>query len=290
MSLAFFGVTCRYHVERCEDAERLFYIFREFTVPDCEVPDLVFFLRVVSGSGRGLMGEIISPGSKIAIYFRERGSEALQERIWPDAPFPPLLARPFSGKYLVLHGCGVVNPRGRAIVFAAPSLAGKTSLLLECIRRGFRCIADDLLFIDIRTLKVCKYPKLVSIRESTLTLFPYLESMIAGLGDNYLCFLELSVERKTWLVHLDDLYPDCYADQDSYPIDYLVIPTREGISKRARLGSAMAAIHCIRNTCESGLDRRDIVRHVAALVRKAQSFILPTGDIGGVVEWLAQLS
>lgn len=70
--------------------------------------------------------------------------------------------------HAVLHAAALADAGGRAIVLAAPSGHGKSSLTLELARRGFAFLSDDYAPLDLDTRVIAPYPRTVGIlpRES----------------------------------------------------------------------------------------------------------------------------
>jgi hypothetical protein len=57
----------------------------------------------------------------------------------------------------VFHASAVLR-RGEAVAFVGPSRAGKTSLALECCRRGAGFLADDVLALEARAGRLLAHP------------------------------------------------------------------------------------------------------------------------------------
>lgn len=63
-----------------------------------------------------------------------------------------------------LHGAAVER-HGTFLVFAGPPKAGKTTLLLELLERGWLLVTDDLVPLDPGTLTATPFPKPLSVRD-----------------------------------------------------------------------------------------------------------------------------
>ena len=79
----------------------------------------------------------------------------------------------FSTSYYVFHG-GAVSWEGKGIIICAYSAFGKTTLVLELIRRGFSFLSDDLVPISRSSYLVKPFPGSIHVSRDTLTLFPEL--------------------------------------------------------------------------------------------------------------------
>ncbi len=103
----------------------------------------------------------------------------LDQEVWPMAR--PDLLEWFAAEAIlrdVLHRvrthflvhAGAVAHRGRALVLLGDSMWGKTTLVLELLRRGFHLLSDDLAAIHRSTSRVHAFPRGLQIRPETLEL------------------------------------------------------------------------------------------------------------------------
>lgn len=63
-----------------------------------------------------------------------------------------------------IHGAAVQRD-GVFLVLSGPARAGKTTLLLELLDRGWLLVTDDLVPLDLKTLVARPFPKPLSVRE-----------------------------------------------------------------------------------------------------------------------------
>lgn len=66
--------------------------------------------------------------------------------------------------HAVLHAAALVGDDGRALLIAAPSGFGKSSLAQELTRRGMRFLGDDYAPLDLDAGTIAPYPRAVAIR------------------------------------------------------------------------------------------------------------------------------
>ena len=71
--------------------------------------------------------------------------------------------------HFVLHG-GAVTSGDRGIILSGPSSAGKTTLVLELVRRGFGYLSDDVAAVCRDSKRLEPFPKRAAVRKRTLTL------------------------------------------------------------------------------------------------------------------------
>jgi hypothetical protein len=110
---------------------------------------------------------------------KERSQGALFEYArWDIHAHVPERAR----DYLILHAGAVVRD-GRALLLPGPPEAGKSSLVLALLQRGFDYLSDDVGAIDPVTSRVYPFEKRIGVRESTIVrYFPELEPRLEDRG------------------------------------------------------------------------------------------------------------
>ena len=67
------------------------------------------------------------------------------------------------GSCAVLHAAGLVDSSGGALILAAPSAHGKSSLALELVHRGFGFLSDDFAPLDFGQRLVRPFPRAVGV-------------------------------------------------------------------------------------------------------------------------------
>jgi len=130
---------------------------------------------------------ISTPGQLVAEFALLTGSNndwgqpvmILDSEVWPlhDANVPAgffydnilcnILAKIRS--HFLLHA-GVVTAKGQGIIIVADSFHGKTTLVLELVRRGFKFLSDDTAAIGRMDGRVHPFPRSLRIRRETLEL------------------------------------------------------------------------------------------------------------------------
>lgn len=71
--------------------------------------------------------------------------------------------------HFMLHG-GVVSSDGGGIILSGPSSTGKTTLVLELVRRGLGYLSDDVAPLGRESRLLAPFPKSAAVREGTLAL------------------------------------------------------------------------------------------------------------------------
>lgn len=103
------------------------------------------------------------------------------EAAWPDRAHAvgDLLSRFMLGLFTrvtargiyAIHA-GAVERDGRAVLFSGRSGAGKTTLALSLLQRGFRLLSDDLAIVEPSTQRILPYRRSLHVRPETRELIP----------------------------------------------------------------------------------------------------------------------
>jgi hypothetical protein len=274
VTLDFFGTRVRYRASDPETIARIAYIFQRFADDRAGEPDLEFALCADGASP--FVRAILEPGCDAYAFHRVPGGDRWTPWTHQDTPFPPLQLAPLKGRFLVVHGCAVADG-DRGVAFVAPSMAGKTTLLIELCRRGLAAVSDDLLFIDPGSGKMALYRKPVGFRQGTLALFPELARQ--DILDRALCFEALGASPKTWLVHLDELLPGCYHDRPWVPIRALVLLDRNDNDTGSALSPTQALLRILPQAISSGMTPTETMSAVAALAQGRPIHVIDSSDL-----------
>lgn len=86
----------------------------------------------------------------------------------------------FCTDRLLIHAAAVVRA-GRALLLAAPSTSGKTTLTLGLLAHGWNYLSDELAPVDAATLDVAPYPRPLHVRPRTLRVLAAQPALEAAL-------------------------------------------------------------------------------------------------------------
>jgi len=117
--------------------------------------------------------------------------------------------------HMLIHA-GAVARRGRGLIIGADSWHGKTTMVVELVRRGAHFLSDEIAAIGRADGRVHAYPRALGVRPGTLARL--------GLGD---------VERRGFpllgnrLVDIEAIRPDCLVD--SAEIGHIVVLRDAGL-------------------------------------------------------------
>lgn len=111
--------------------------------------------------------------------------------------------------HLLIHA-GVVSKGGKGVILAADAMHGKTTLVLELVRRGFKFLSDEMAAFGRADRQVYPFPRSLRVRRGTLEL--------AG-------FPEAATGAKSWLgkllLDIEEIKPQSMGEV--VPIDHIVI-------------------------------------------------------------------
>ena len=110
--------------------------------------------------------------------------------------------------HFLIHA-GVVSYQGKGLILAAESRFGKTTLVLELLRRGYQFLSDHLAPIGRSDCRVYPFPRRLGVRVGTLALTGQPETEWTGL--------EWQDRR---LVDIEDLFPGSLGE--AVPVEQIV--------------------------------------------------------------------
>lgn len=168
-----------------------------------------------------------------------------------STPIPPFLLKPYRGKYVLVHGCGVCANNGKKTLIIGDSMTGKTFLSLRLIMENYKLITDDLIIFDYQNSNVLPYSKPIGLREKSLCLDSRLKNYVTDNHNEKLVFTANSGE-KTWLVHIDDIFPHSLYRDICFKIDR-VIYLNSDVSEIQRYDLGCAIKEIGKSIIESGI-------------------------------------
>lgn len=104
-----------------------------------------------------------------------------------------------SADHLLIHA-GCVARHGSAAVIVGESGAGKSTLVVRLVRDGWAYLSDEAAAFQLTQGTVAPYPKPVTLKPGSWTLFPDLEPAVPEV------FPSFRVTR--WLLHPDAIRPE----------------------------------------------------------------------------------
>ncbi|KAB2836672.1 MAG: hypothetical protein F9K48_01225 [Candidatus Brocadia sp.] len=111
--------------------------------------------------------------------------------------------------HLLIHA-GVVSRNGQGVILAADARHGKTTLVLELVRRGFRFLSDEMAALGRADRKVHPFPRSLRVRRGTLEL--------TG-------FSEVAAGAPTWLgkylLDIEEIKPGSLGE--AVPVSHIII-------------------------------------------------------------------
>lgn len=273
--LNYFGYNVQVISKSKKIISRIEYIFRYFlNISENQTPDITFF---VNKNNKNENIELVSSNEKFTIQFTYDG-KTINSWLYKDTFLPPMRVLPFKNKFLVLHGCAA-RKDNKTYVFLAPSMSGKTSLLFYLIYNGFKAISDDLLFIDVETGLLFPYKKPVGIRENALNIIPNLDKLLKqSINKDTLIFFN-SEGKRTWLVHLDDLFHNDVYCKEKTLIDYIIIPDKNLLGEIKKMSSIETYNTLLRSLCNSGLKKELVDEYIIKIMSRTKNYYLPTQNL-----------
>ncbi len=162
------------------DRDHLGFTFREFRVAGSTSCDWRFRLDVEDRSV-GFVDALRRPDLKKRVWCRPRlGDETLYDefdRHSSRAGFiPPFGMDPLVSRFRLVHAAAL-TAHDQTLVIRGASGAGKTTLALALLGRGWRLHSDDVAVLDDAG-RVHPFPKPMNVRTRVLPLFPALADRV----------------------------------------------------------------------------------------------------------------
>ncbi|MFS0614352.1 hypothetical protein [Lederbergia ruris] len=268
VTLEFFEEQFIYKSAAQPDIDHLKLIFKNFIVLPEEIKKPVATFLMSDCPNNQYVRDVFDPlWGTMRIRHLVNGNWELWSQ--ENTAIPPLTISPLNKRFLVLHGCAIES-RGNVFAFCGPSFAGKSTLLLESINQGAKAVSDDLVVIEFdhdNNPWVWKYPKPVGVRVPTLSVLPWLPSRFNKIpADKKLFFPEQDGRPATTITNLSDIfYEDVFIKNKKVRLNSLLILKR-GFTGISSINLSQGLAMLLRNTCNSGLDKIEVVRRCAQLI------------------------
>ena len=181
----------------------------------------------------------------------------------------------------VLVHAGGVERDGVGVMLPAYMERGKTTLTTGLVRAGFRYLTDEAVAIDRATHTVVPYPKPMSLDPGSWALFPELEPDEPFPTDGY--------KESQWQVPPAAIRADAVGTQ--CPIGFVAFPVyKPGATTRLiPLTRGEALVELAKNTFRFDAEGRPTLAVLAEVVRGAEVYRLPNGDLTEAVAAVTRL-
>ncbi|MCP4639993.1 MAG: hypothetical protein GY851_06160 [bacterium] len=196
-------------------------------------------------------------------------------------------------EYYTMHASAVADDAGNAAVIAGPSNAGKTSLLIALLERGFRLMCDDYAPIGLTDGALVSLPVGVTVTRTNFAQFPKLDPLRSEV-----CGFRCQ-GRWQWTVNLGDLYPVVPANERIPSVRYFGVSANFGGESRVTQCDRDEAVwlfqesrldtpQCMPSLSACGAEYRE---RALALAREAaddgRSFSVLNGNVAETAERVA---
>lgn len=125
-------------------------------------------------------------------------------------------------RQLVIHGATVADDQGRCAVISGESDAGKTSILLGLLSRGWKYVTDDFSCISLGDFLIRPLLTGCTVSESTIRMYP----QIAQLKRQECRFFQ--DRDKLWTIHPGDLFDYVAPDALLKPTHFFYVYRNSG--------------------------------------------------------------
>ena len=176
-------------------------------------------------------------------------------------------------QHLHLHGGGF-RAGNAAVLFPGAHGAGKTSLTLEALYRGYQVFGDEILVVDPAKRMLLPHPRCFVVKQSGFGLFPHLRALYRTRSPQ-----KVGRSLNVWYVDPSEIRPDFMAT--AAPCRTLIFPRfRKGsgtdiapVSEIDAVGRLLSCVFTFFPNTEASLSG------VAALARGCEAFELRFGHL-----------
>jgi hypothetical protein len=178
---------------------------------------------------------------------------------------------------------GAVEHHGRATLFSGRSGAGKTTLVLSLLERGFRLLSDELALVEPSTQRILPYRRSLHVRPGTRELIPGLRRVRKPS--------ETDVGRAWTLTPdlLDEALPGCLAPAAPLTSVLLLdgIPDPDSPPAVTPIPAAVAALELLRATWAASVDFDAGLGRVTRLLEGVSCARLRIGELDATTDAVA---
>jgi hypothetical protein len=193
LNFTFWGVGVTVEVPTALDGDHLRYYFDDHL--DRAAVRAAALRVVLSTSDRSGFVAALGDARVEKLIFVDAGAgPVLYEGFFAAArrptPLPPFCLAPLRSTFRLRHAAAVCPPSasaeaggsGGAVLVTGASGAGKSSLLLGLLQRGWGFLADDIAPVHRAGGRVVRYGRPIGIRSQTLALYPALVPAVERAG------------------------------------------------------------------------------------------------------------
>ena len=188
--------------------------------------------------------------------------------------------------HLVLHSALVIK-NGAALVLPGHRKSGKSTLVISLLKHGFKYYSDEIAAINSESLRATGFPRVLTIRENTLSLFPSLKpeincySLKLNNGHNS-AKVNLGIPSKRVLAPLSK----------SFPISSIIFPkySSNGNSSMSDMKNSTAVLNLMGNTLNQGSFVDKGFKAASSVVRNIKCYSLQVKDLSKACEIIKGLS
>lgn len=174
---------------------------------------------------------------------------------------------------LHLHGGGFHYENG-AVLLPGAHGAGKTSLTLEALYRGYQVYSDEILLVDPEKTLLEPYPRCFVVKEPGMRLFPHLHGLYRTRGPQ-----KAGRKVMVWYVNPGEIRRDYLAPPA--PCRWLIFPSfRAGVPTRLTPVSELQVVgRLVPYVFTLFLNPEATLTGIAALARNCRAYELQFGDL-----------
>ena len=173
------------------------------------------------------------------------------------------------------HGAGLIGKNGKGYILAGGSQTGKTTLTLLLLKKGFKYLSDDAIFLRRRGRKIemCSFNRDFKVAPSFIKKFSWIENYSVKKGAKDVLGIKASLPQ-------DILFPESYIPSSIPSIIIFPEIVHKKNSRLFPLSSTEAFIKLLPQSAFAMLDKRIAETHIDILkdlVAQTKCYYLKSG-------------
>lgn len=236
--------------------------------------DIIYSLKMRTDSVTGTIYEIFVNGKKK--YRTNIKSELFSHLEW----MVTCNTLSHLQEFFQIHA-GAVVKGGKVILLPANHGAGKTTLTLSLTRNHYRCLSDDIVLIDPKSLMVIPFPRSFLIKEDSIKKLT--SSNLIDKKNGYYC-------RSDDILYYNPDAENKLSARKTEPYAIVELKHNRRFKNELRpVSKSQMCIKLLRQSFNVHDYKRKAVTILTGLVRKTKCYTLKTNNVDDAVRLISQI-
>ena len=236
--------------------------------------DIIYSLKMRTGSDTGTIYEIFVNGKKK--HRTNSKPELFSHLEW----MVTCNTLSHLQEFFQIHA-GAVVKNGKVILLPANHGSGKTTLTLSLTRNHYRCLSDDIVLIDPKSLMVIPFPRSFLIKEDSIKKLT--RSNLIDKKNGYYC-------RSDGILYYNPDAKNKLSARRMRPYAIVELKHNRRFKNELRpINKSQMCIKLLRQSFNVHNYKRKAVTILTGLVRKTKCYSLKTNNVDDAVRLISQI-